>query len=532
MLFKQTQWLFRVCILATTITAASGAMAQTNPDEDLTNFMTSDVIGIAYIDIENVDLKESVALMDKLGFRETIRYQELLARLPEAEKDISKLKEAGLSRVYALLRTSDIQEVGTSFVMPLETGSDPQLAIEAFEGVFEKLSGGKQRGYKVSSRDGALIAAADAQFDRLMNEKGSADSKRPEIWKAIGQGSLGVVLFGDEDSRRVVQELMPEFPSPFEAFNGDLVAVDTKWLGMSLKLDATPKLNIEIETSDETSAETYESLLNNAIAMARQMPQISEAIQKSEVDFMVKALTPKRDGTRVSISASQLTNDLDRLATAFSPQIKAVRESARKTQTLNTIRQHLLAMHNYESAHGRFPVQFSVDKDGKPLLSWRVHVLPFLEQNELYRKFNLDEPWDSENNIKLAEQMPEVFWDMNGKSFEANKAGKTIFQVPAGEGLAFNGGTEFGFGDLTDGSSNTIGLVAMPVERAVIWTKPVDWNVDLKKPLEMLKAEGRTHVVVGRCDGSTDSFALKSPETWRSLLGPADGEVIDESKLK
>ena len=53
----------------------------------------------------------------------------------------------------------------------------------------------------------------------------------------------------------------------------------------------------------------------------------------------------------------------------------------------------------------------------------------------------------------------------------------------------------------------------------------------MKKPLEMLKAEGRTQVEVGICDGSVDVFPLTSPDVWRRFVGPADGEVVREEEF-
>src|SRR4051812_41645704 len=72
------------------------------------------------------------------------------------------------------------------------------------------------------------------------------------------------------------------------------------------------------------------------------------------------------------------------------------------------LKQIAIAFHNYESVHGRMATNQPA-KDGKPGLSWRVQVLPYVEQDDLYRQFKLDEPWDSENNKKLIEKIPPVF---------------------------------------------------------------------------------------------------------------------------
>src|SRR4051794_14898536 len=78
---------------------------------------------------------------------------------------------------------------------------------------------------------------------------------------------------------------------------------------------------------------------------------------------------------------------------------------AQLTKSQNNLKQIALAFHNYESANGFSPADIS-DKDGKPILSWRVAILPYIEEDALPRQFKLDEPWDSENNKKLIEKMP------------------------------------------------------------------------------------------------------------------------------
>ncbi len=77
---------------------------------------------------------------------------------------------------------------------------------------------------------------------------------------------------------------------------------------------------------------------------------------------------------------------------------------------MNNLKQIGLAMHNYESTFGTFPPAYIADKaTGKPLLSWRVAILPFLEQDALYKQFHLDEPWDSAHNKTLIARMPPVY---------------------------------------------------------------------------------------------------------------------------
>src|SRR5262249_20216865 len=128
------------------------------------------------------------------------------------------------------------------------------------------------------------------------------------------------------------------------------------------------------------------------------------------------------------------------------------------------------------------PPRAIFDDQGKPLLSWRVQILPFLDQEELYQQFRLDEPWDSEHNKPLIDKMPNVFSDPR---FDL-PPGKTVYQAVVGPGTAFDGRQGLKPAQIIDGTSNTIGVVEVGPEHAVPWTKPVDWEFDQDHPLNGL----------------------------------------------
>ena len=112
-----------------------------------------------------------------------------------------------------------------------------------------------------------------------------------------------------------------------------------------------------------------------------------------------------------------------------------------------------LAMHSFLDENGTFPPA-AWSKSGKPLLSWRVAILPWLGEMALYRQFRLDEPWDSPHNIKLLAAMPDVY-HCGGRKED----GKTATMVFTGEGAAFDGTKAFGASEIIDGLSNTIMVV-------------------------------------------------------------------------
>jgi hypothetical protein len=200
-------------------------------------------------------------------------------------------------------------------------------------------------------------------------------------------------------------------------------------------------------------------------------------------------------------------------ASAATPQTAA--------ENRNNLKQIGIAFHNYESNNGRFPAGAISDKDGKPLLSWRVAILPYLEQNGLYQQFKLDEPWDGPNNKKLLDKMPAVYG--------AGEGGKTNYRVFTGPGTVFDGKQGLRFINITDGTSNTI--LAVEAAEAVPWTKPEELPYNEKEPLPKLGA-GKTGFAVLMCDGSVRDFrADYDMQQMRHAILRADGNVVDFSKL-
>ncbi|MBC7820403.1 MAG: DUF1559 domain-containing protein, partial [Planctomycetaceae bacterium] len=129
-------------------------------------------------------------------------------------------------------------------------------------------------------------------------------------------------------------------------------------------------------------------------------------------------------------------------AALLLPAVQQAREAARRAQSKNNLKQIAIAMHNYHDVTKAFPPAANVDAKGKKLLSWRVHILPYVDQAPLYKQFHLDEPWDSEHNKQFIKQIPPVY--VQPTHADLAKDGKTVYLVPTGEGTAFEGDTGLG----------------------------------------------------------------------------------------
>jgi hypothetical protein len=208
------------------------------------------------------------------------------------------------------------------------------------------------------------------------------------------------------------------------------------------------------------------------------------------------------------------------------PAVQAAREAARRTASMNNARQIALSMMMSEAANGKLPAAAICDKEGKPLLSWRVAMLPYLEENALYREFHLDEPWDSEHNKKLLERMPPVY-EVPGD--QAAKPGTTRYLVPAGKGTIFaEPGKALQLGEVADGTSKTILLVEAEAAKAVPWTKPEDLPIDPKQPHAGLKDARPTGFLAVFADGGVQLIPGDvTAEALAAMFTAAGNEVVE-----
>jgi len=139
-------------------------------------------------------------------------------------------------------------------------------------------------------------------------------------------------------------------------------------------------------------------------------------------------------------------------------------------------------MHSYADEHGRLPPAVVYGPYGKPLHSWRVLLLPFIEQRELYNEFKLDEPWDSPHNLKLLPKMPKTY----APPWGSVPPHHTVIHVFVGRGAAFEGTQGLRLReDFPDGTSDT--LLVVEAGEPVPWTKPEDLRYDPDGPLPDLR---------------------------------------------
>lgn len=206
----------------------------------------------------------------------------------------------------------------------------------------------------------------------------------------------------------------------------------------------------------------------------------------------------------------------------YKDSVDKIKLGAARAQSQSNLKVLGLAMQAYHDVYKAFPARAIYDKDGKtPLLSWRVAVLPYMGQQDLFNQFRLNEPWDSEHNKKLVPKMPAVFEDPTKKRVGE---GKTYYQIITGPNTVFQGNQQMSIAMITDGASNTV--LVVEAKEPVVWTQPTDVVLPLAKdrvPETGGLFKDGTNAVF--CDGSVRLLPrdLKAADL-RALITPAGGE--------
>lgn len=197
------------------------------------------------------------------------------------------------------------------------------------------------------------------------------------------------------------------------------------------------------------------------------------------------------------------------------------------------LKQLTLALHNYHDVHGELPPAYVADEAGRPKHSWRVLLLPYIEQRELYERYNFDEPWDGPNNSRLLRSMPESFRCPSTSRQGEPRAG---YLAVVGSRTTWPGARGRKFDEFVDGLSSTI-LIVEASESQPLWTEPKDFSFDEAAQLmttELKIAAAHTDETlfyeffagrnVGMADGAVGLIGQDfPPKIWRSALLTDDG---------
>jgi hypothetical protein len=384
-----------------------------------------------------------------------------------------------------------------------------------------------------------LLIAPEPLLEKMLAAKGGTGRVHTLLQQSAARGEV-VAALDFRPLRPLVQaqlDNLPPLPPPLRdltSLTDDLVSVQ-----VLVRLKGSPEVAIRLNAAGDDGSQRMERVLLGGLAFGKQMllaqltdgmegADSSDAVQQAMfqyaqrmVDSYERRIQPRRMGNGVVIRTSLDGVGPPVMIALLLPAVQAAREAARRMASMNNLKQLALAMHNHHDVYGRFPAAVSRADDGTPLLSWRVHLLPFVEEQALYREFRLDEPWDSPHNRQLIERIPPIYQNPNAGAEET----RTQYLVFQGDETVFPPDRSLGLADILDGSSNTLLMVEADEDQAVIWTRPDDLRYDPENPRAGLGNARLGGFLAAFCDGSVqflgDDIDL---DILRQLVKPNDSD--------
>jgi len=214
---------------------------------------------------------------------------------------------------------------------------------------------------------------------------------------------------------------------------------------------------------------------------------------------------------------------------AFLPTVRTSREAARRSACSGQFKQLALALHNYHETFGSFPPAYVADAQGKPMHSWRVLILPYIEEGELYQQYRFDEPWDGPNNSKLHSRMPRTF----GCPSDAGRGAQlTSYVAVIGPHTTWPGESSRSLPQILDGVSNSLLLVEVH-NSGIHWMEPRDLHISQMAPT--INARQGQGIGSGHTGGANAAWVdggllflpdgLTADQVWK-LITIDDGAVV------
>ena len=557
---------FALCFVLLT---SGGAYAQ----ETFAPLITENCVAVVHVDFSKVELDAVKGTLQKIGenaLRELgFDERSFKATARELSVELEKLdilarpsfetitKELGI-RELAVIADMDLIDNGDAFIVavPWKNKTDKQLET------LRTLLDGWVDFVKVG--DFLILNASDMLEDSEMIFKGWLDKGTPkdapvmEALKSVSDAEIKFAVALPEHLRFLLRNNEMLGDIPLEVRNLlSFAAQKIQWASTSLSLadilgTESPKntgILLTVKTAKRSDAVMFRSMLENLIEFGVNFAQFGLKQNLDDAGFempplafqfakgLLRTLLPEVEEDKLLFRAKNndaaskqvLVAALGTSVALLLPAVQASREAARRMQCSNQIKQIVLAFHIYadKTTQAYLPPLYTVDAKGKPLHSWRVLILPYIEQTALFQQIRLDEPWDSEHNKQFHDKMPNIYKcpSNSGKGCTCAVIVGEAF-VPAKEAGSKNGRS---LAFPKKGLSNQIAIVE--VKEPFCWMDPTA-DVTLDDLAKGINAKGgrvgsfhANGCLFGFCDGRIQAMSESLSGEVLRALGAVDGTV-------
>jgi hypothetical protein len=516
-----------------------------------TKFLQEDTVLIVHVDLSKIDIAQTIqnnkAIVDAFG----VEVPMVTAAAEMGKKYLTDT--LGIQEAYFVLNMR-MPPTGMAIILP-QTG---KIKLETLQEAFVMLDPIPWLGAATSKNNEYVLIMpkspiegylAEQDMTRLVDfilpAKPAERADFVEAFKAVEGAPIQIVAAVPDFARRVVKETAPKLPEPFHEVDVVTLLTEIRWAALGIE-PAKPAVKLTATTPSDVAAQNVSQTLQKALALIiktvteelerlpevfRKNHEVELVLLKNHKDLILSLLLPKPEGENLVLRWEQA--QFDEIVKTMTPLAQAkvaqARANARLMQCSNQMKQLNLAFHNYHDRNGKFPPPFTVDAAGKPLHSWRVLVLPYVDNVRLYEQIRLDEPWDSAHNKQFHDKMPVYFRCPDCTQGKPERdtgycmvVGKDMIGVPDGKGIRID--------QILDGTSNTILLVER--KTPVCWMEPTDVlqehaYLGINKHALGLGSDHPGGCTVGFADASTRFV----PETvdidkLKAVLTKAGGESV------
>ncbi len=447
-----------------------------------------------------------------------------------------------------VLRTNRAQDWKAQISRFLEQDRHaPRLEEAKHEGqTYSRVDGGGSMVLGIFTPDDRTVVAAEEVVlrDLITDRNATARHHWDDAWKRVAKGQLMIALdarwlrrqiahatpHGPPDARIMLDTFAPLYEKA-ESYAASIQVND-----QSVAIDVVGGTTSPQNARDV--AETAQAVLTlgkNALRGVkrdlngqRRGSEAAEWLIQSADSILAQAKVETTEGF-VHLHADAPV-DIAEGIRLVAPAVGSARTAARRAQSVNNLKQIGLAFHNYHSAMNHFPAAVNMGGKNRNIpYSWRVAILPYIEQQALYNQYNFDEPWDGPNNRKLIDKMPVIYAYPDPNGSPSGSKGNTSYFAFTGPSTAVGAGGDPQIQNFTDGTSNTI--LAVEAKREVPWTRPEDIPFDPKQPLPEIGGYNPDGTNALFADGSVH-FLRKgvNPRVMKALITRDGGEVISSDQ--
>jgi Protein of unknown function (DUF1559) len=530
-----TRSFFLTCFSLLTSTLGVHGQADADNNKHLARFLSDQALLVGKIDLTRVDVNASFDLL--IGMKLPVQ-DELQQGKTQLGRIKAALLQAGAERLYLVYNQMELFQWPVVYV-PLKDTTQAEtvasliahLQPAPFPHRPSWLTPRREATWKVIDSY-VVIGSADA----IQSLTTSKPLQRPEFGtacKTMKDAPVQLLMLPTADLRKVVVETMPQFPKELGQGSTAIVSKGLQWAVVTASLPPQLQAQLVVQTEQPSQALEFQQLWKKMLSTLKQETDAPRVSSTGKAFYqLLNSINVKVDQNQFILDASE-----DRLSEITKLISRSLSANFADDLNASQLRNMLKAMHNYHNDYNRLPNQAICDKDGKPLLSWRVALLPYLEQDQLYKQFKLNEPWDSEHNKKLIEKMPKIYAHPFAKNVPPNHTLYQVFYSKKGTkpaaAIMETGKMTLAMLTVQDGTSNTFVLTDAAAE-AVPWTKPADLLYDgtVANLPKMVSPRGDGWAHVGFGDASVRRFKPGgTPKILWQMIGRNDGSNEDTADV-